>query len=86
LIAVAASIMVITTVVQTWRTQRHNTRMTRTAAWLGAAFLIEALLSVFTPMLGYFILLKVLYSAAAGVTWALLIALLVQAGLEERSP
>ena len=84
-LAVAAGILVIATVVQTWRTQRHQARMTRTAAWLGLAFVVEALLSVFTPMLGYFILLKVLYSAAAGITWALLIVLLVQTGLEERT-
>ena len=78
-VAVAAGIAVVATVIQTLH---RNARMTRTAAWLGAVFLVEAVVSVFTPMLGYFILLKVLYSAAAGVAWALLIALLVQTGLE----
>ena len=49
-LAVAAGILVIATVIQTWRTQRYHTGITRTAAWLGAVFVVEALLSVFTPM------------------------------------
>jgi heme a synthase len=79
-VAVAAGILVIATVIQTRR--HHNARMTRTATWLAIVFVVEAVVSVVTPMFGYYILLKVLYSAAAGVTWALLTALLVQTGLE----
>ncbi len=65
----------------TWRTQRRQTPILRTATSVGILFLLEIMVGVLILTVGRTIFLSVLYVAAAITLWAMLVVLVVLAGL-----
>ncbi len=79
------TILLITVVVVAWRNKREQPALFKHAAWLGVVALLEALVQVLLLGFGQHVSLLIVYTVTAALFWALLVALLVRAGLEEAS-
>lgn len=82
ILALVASVLVIATVAQAWRTQHTHTARLLTATLVGALWLGESVLGVVLTISGRDAWLLVLHVAAAATLWATLIVLVVLAGLD----
>jgi heme A synthase len=80
--SVIGILLIITVLVQTWRSHRHKPVIFRTACWMGAAFLLEILVQVLMLFLGLSTPLMVAYTVGMAAFWGLLLALGVSAGIE----
>jgi heme A synthase len=81
LLALAASVLIAATVVQVWRTQRAHRTVVFTATVVGALWFAETVLGASLTIGGRCILSLVLHVAAAATLWAMLVVLVVLAGL-----
>ena len=81
LLAGAVAIMVVTVVVQAWRTQRRQGPIFSAALGVGGFFLVHTATGVLLVTQGFSLLLLVLYAATVTAVWALLVAVVVLAGL-----
>lgn len=92
LFAVLAGLLVLSVVIQAWRTQRQRKDLTTLATLCGVLLLVEAGIGIILAGRGFSQPLLVAYVAIAAAIWALLVALLVLAGLmpsedaRERAP
>ncbi len=80
--SVLGILLIIATLVQTWRNRQKQPSVFRIARWVLAAFLLEALLQVLLLIFGFKIPLLVPYTVSAALFWGLLVALGVRLGLE----
>ncbi len=76
-----AGLLIFVSVVQAWSTQRKQTPILRTATIVGVLFLLEITAGVFILTGGRTTFLLVTYVAAATALWAMLVVLVVVAGL-----
>jgi cytochrome c oxidase assembly protein subunit 15 len=74
--------LIVTMLVQVWRSRRERPVVFRTARWVLAAFLLEALLQVLLLLFGFKISLLVAYTVTAAIFWGALVALGTSIGLE----
>jgi heme a synthase len=81
-LSVVGILLIVATLVQVWRSQQARPAVFRTARWVLAAFLLEALLQALLLEFGFKISLLVAYTVTAAVFWGLLVALGVGAGLD----
>jgi cytochrome c oxidase assembly protein subunit 15 len=81
LVAGAAAILIFAIVIQAWRTQRGQAGIVRVATLVGVLFLVEAISGILIRTSGFAPYLLVPYVAAAAGLWALLVVLVMQAGL-----
>ena len=77
----AATLMIVSIVIQAWRTQRGHTGIARAASLVGISFLVEAAIGVLILANSFATFLLVIFVAAAALLWTMLIVLTVQAGL-----
>ena len=82
ILSVVGIVLIVATLVQVWRSRRSRPAVFRTARWVLAAFLLEALVQALLLAFGFKVSLLVAYTVTAAVFWALLIALGVSAGLD----
>ena len=75
-------LLMIVTFVQAWRRRREQPAVFRSARWVLAAFLLEALVQVLLLIFGFKISLLVIYTVSAALFWGLLVALGASVGLE----
>jgi heme a synthase len=80
--SIVAILLIITVLVQTWRSQRHRPAVFRTACWMGAAFLFEMLVQVLLLVLGFSLPLLVAYTVSMAAFWGLLLDVGVNAGID----
>jgi heme a synthase len=73
--SVVGILLIIATLVQVWRTRQERPAAFRTARWVLAAFLLEALLPVLLLIFGFKVPLLVGYTVSAALFWGLLVAL-----------
>ncbi|MCP4539140.1 MAG: heme A synthase [Chloroflexi bacterium] len=85
-VAGVASVLIIAVVVQAWRTQRNQAAILRAATVVGVLFLVETIVGAFMRMVGFAVPLLVMYVATATALWALLVVLVVLAGLTSFTP
>lgn len=81
LIAGVASVLIVAVVVQSWRTQRTQAAILRAATVVGVLFLVETIVGTLMLMVGFTVSLLVMYVATAAALWAMLVVLVVLAGL-----
>ena len=74
--------LIVTMLVQAWRSRRERPVVFRSARWVLAAFLLEALLQALLLLFGFKIPLLVPYTVSAAIFWGVLVALVVNVGLE----
>jgi len=79
--SVIGILLIVTMLVQIWRNRRLRPAVSRTARWVLAAFLLEALVQALMLAIGFKISLLVAYTVTAAVFWGLLVALGVSVGL-----
>lgn len=65
------------------RNRRERPGLFKITVWLGVIALLEAIVQAFLLALGHQISILVVYTVTAAVFWALLVTLLVQAGLDD---
>lgn len=82
LLSLGAGLLVVALVVQAWRTQPHHPTVRRAATATGLVLLAEALLSALLPLVEFALPLLVPYVALAAALWALLVIVVVQAGVD----
>lgn len=82
MLALVASTLIITTVVQAWRTQRSQRSILVMATVVGVLWLTETALGTILTIGGRSVWPLVLHVAAAASLWAMLVVLVVLAGLE----
>jgi cytochrome c oxidase assembly protein subunit 15 len=75
--------LIVTMLVQAWRSRRERPVVFRSARWVLAAFLLEALLQALLLLFGFKIALLVPYTVSAAIFWGVLVALVVNVGLED---
>jgi heme A synthase len=81
LVAVVAGILVTATVVQACRTQRGQAGIVGAATAVGVLLLVETVVGALMAMRGSGVWLLVVYAAVAAALWAVLVVLVVRAGL-----
>jgi len=81
LFAILAGLLVLTVVIQAWRTQRQRNSLLTLATLCGVLLLAEAGIGAILAGSGFSQPLLVAYVAIAAAIWALLVALLMLAGL-----
>jgi cytochrome c oxidase assembly protein subunit 15 len=81
LLAGAAGVLIVASVVQAWRTQRGQPAVLRAATGVGLLFLVEAALGILLVVWGPNLVLLSAYAAAAAGLWAVLVVLVVLTGL-----
>jgi cytochrome c oxidase assembly protein subunit 15 len=81
LVGGATGILAIATVIQAWRTQRRQTGILRAATGAGVLLLAETMVGALMAMRGSGVWLLVVYAALAAGFWAVLVVLVVMAGL-----
>jgi cytochrome c oxidase assembly protein subunit 15 len=81
LVAGVADILIVAVAVQAWRTQRARTTIVSTATLVGMLFLAEIVVGVLLAVIGSAISLLVIHAALAAALWALLVMLVLLAGL-----
>jgi heme A synthase len=74
--------LIVTMLVLAWRSRRERPVVFRSARWVLAAFLLEALLQALLLLFGFKIPLLVPYTVSAAIFWGVLVALVVNVGLE----
>jgi cytochrome c oxidase assembly protein subunit 15 len=84
-ISVIGIALIVSVMIQAWRTQRHQPVIFRNACWLGVIFLLEMLLQVLLLGFDYNIYLKVTYTVTMAAFWSILVTLAVNAGIEVRA-
>ena len=80
-IAVAGAVLIVAVAFQAWRTQRAQPAIVRAASLVGILFLAEATIGVLMLTGGFARFLLVAYVTAAAALWAMLVVLVVLAGL-----
>jgi cytochrome c oxidase assembly protein subunit 15 len=75
-------VLIITMLVQVWRSRRERPAIFRAARWVLATFLLEALLQVLLLIFGFKISLLVPYTITAAIFWGTLVALGASISLE----
>lgn len=83
-LSVVGIVMVIALLAQAWISREERPATFRAARRAAAAFLIEAAVQVLLLTLGMQVYLLVFYTAAMAALWALLVATVISAGLEEQ--
>jgi heme A synthase len=78
--------LLIAVIVIARRNKRDHPSLSTHSTWLGIIALIEALLQGMLLGFGHQISLLIAYTITAAVFWALVVALLVRAGLEQDNP
>jgi heme a synthase len=86
LVAGLTSLLIVAVVVQAWRTQHQSPAVLRAASILGLIFLVETVVGVLLSATGEMVALRVIYVAAAAAVWAMLVVVVVLAGLTARFP
>lgn len=81
LLAGAVMVLVAAVVIQAWRTQRRQGPLFSAAMGLGIFFLAHTGAGILLVIQGFSILLLVIYAATVTAVWALLVAVVVLAGL-----
>jgi cytochrome c oxidase assembly protein subunit 15 len=81
LLAAAVTIMIVALVWQAWRTQRNQRPVFGAAIGVGLFFLAHMAAGALLANQGFSLLLLVIYAATVTAVWALLVAVLVLAGL-----
>ena len=85
LIRLAVSIigifLILNLFIRIWKKRQALPELFRTARWVMAAFLVEALLQVLLLIFGFKMALLIPYTVTAAVFWGLLVVLVVKAGL-----
>ncbi|HLO31806.1 MAG TPA: COX15/CtaA family protein [Anaerolineales bacterium] len=81
LIAGGSVILIAGIVIQAWRTQRWQSGIRQAASLVGVLLLLEAAIGIFMLTHGFAPLLLVAYVAVAAALWAMLVVLVVIAGL-----
>jgi cytochrome c oxidase assembly protein subunit 15 len=82
-LAIVAGILIVATVAQAWRTRRSHRALLFTATAVGALWIAESVLGALLTLGGRDVWLLVLHVATAVSLWALLVVLVVLAGLED---
>ena len=77
----ATSVLVIAVVIQAWRTRRGQTAIVRAATAAGVLLLAAGVIGASIAVFGFDAWLKVAYMAVAAALWAVLVVLVVMAGL-----
>jgi heme a synthase len=85
LLAGAAGLLILATVVQAWRTQRRNQGILVVATVVGLLFLVEMAFGVRMLAGNVTVFMLVVYVAAAAALWAMLVVLAVLAGFAGQS-
>ena len=75
-------ILLVSVLVQTFRSQHQNRIIFRNALWVGAIFLIEMLLQGLLLIFHFNIFLQVAYTVTMASFWAVLMSLAVNSGIE----
>ncbi len=83
ILSLAAIVLLIAVLLVAWRNRLERLTLFKHAAWLGAVALLEALVQVLLLIFGHPVSLLIVYTVTAAVFWALLVTLLVRAGLDE---
>ena len=86
ILGLVASILIIATVTQAWRTQRHQMARLFTAAAVGALWAAETALGMVLTLYGRCVWLLVLHVATAAILWGMLVVLVMLAGLDTTTP
>jgi len=81
LMAGASAILIVTLVIQAWRTQRGQAAIRRAASLVGVLFLAEALIGILMLTGGFAPLLLAAYVATAAALWVMVVVLVVLTGL-----
>lgn len=84
-LSVVGIVMVIALLAQAWIRREQQPATFGAARWAAAAFVLEAVVQVLLLTLGMQVYLLVLYTAAMAALWALLVATVISAGLEEQA-
>ncbi len=83
ILSLAAIVLLIAVLLVAWRNRLERLTLFKHAAWLGAVVLLEALVQVLLLIFGHPVSLLIVYTVTAAVFWALLVTLLIRAGLDE---
>jgi heme A synthase len=83
--AVVTSLLILTLVVQAWRTQRRRPAVLGVATGLGLLLAAETAIGAILAARGLTVFLSVVYVALAAALWAFLVALAALAGLASSS-
>ena len=86
LLAGLVSILIIAVVIRAWRARPGARALRRTATMVGVLFVAEMVVGAFLLVHDSPIILQVVYSAIASAFWALLVVLVVLAGLASPVP
>ena len=81
LLAALASLLILATVVQTWRIQPRHKGILAVATAVGLLFLVEMALGVLMLQIDVTIFMLVVYVVTAAALWAMIVVLAVLAGL-----
>jgi heme A synthase len=82
LLSLGAGLLVVALVVRAWRRPRRHPAVRRAATATGLALLAETLVGALLPLVDFALPLLVAYIALAAALWALLVVVVVLAGLE----
>jgi heme A synthase len=74
--------LIITVLVQAWRSRRNSPAIFHTACWVGAAFLFEVLVQWLMLVVGIKTSLMVAYTVGTAAFWGLLLVLGVDAAMD----
>jgi cytochrome c oxidase assembly protein subunit 15 len=83
ILSLAAIVLLIAVLLIAWRNRLERLTLFKHAAWLGAVALLEALMQALLLIFGHPVSLLIVYTVTAAVFWALLVTLLIRAGLDE---
>ena len=83
ILSLAGIVLLIAVLLLAWRNRLERLALFKQAAWLGVVALLEALVQVLLLVFGHQVSLLIVYTVTAAVFWALLVTLLVRAGLDE---
>ena len=86
ILSLAAIVGLIAVPLVGWRNRLERPTLFKHAAWLGAVTILEALVQVLLLIFGHPVSLLIVYTITAAIFWALLVSLLVRAGLDVAHP
>jgi cytochrome c oxidase assembly protein subunit 15 len=81
-ISLTGVMLVVVVLLLAWRKKQDQSTVFQIARWLWIAALLEALVQVLLLVIGNPVSLLIVYTVTMAVFWALLVALLIQAGLD----
>jgi cytochrome c oxidase assembly protein subunit 15 len=83
ILSLAGIALVVAVLLLAWRKKQDQPVIFHLGRWVGITALIEALFQLLLLVFGHQVSLLIVYTVTAAVFWALLVALMVRAGLAE---